>query len=175
MFIDSCCIFSGPRTDTEWSKRGILWESATALIHSCRFQLILFQEGSGLQLLHNQRDNLTERPILSEIFFSLLRLAWSYACCSILLPRLGKLHWRHSDTANTEQVRLEGSSGDHLVQPSAQSRLSYSRLHSTWFKWALSISKDGNSTTSKCNNQSLSKFFIHDEPIKHYLDIHALL
>lgn len=179
MSINFCPIFSGHRTETvihtECSKRGILWESATALIHSCRFQLILLQEGSGLQVLHNQKDNLKERPIPPEIFFSLLQLACSYPRHPTLLPRLGKLHWRHSDIGNTEWLRLEGTSGDHLAQRTAQSRISYSRLHRTWPKWALSISKDGDSTPSKCNNQSLRMFFICDEPINCYSDIRALL
>ena len=35
----------------------------------------------------------------------------------------------------------------HLVQPPCQSRVTYSRLHRTVFRWVLNICREGESTT----------------------------
>jgi len=43
---------------------------------------------------------------------------------------------------------LEGTSVGHLVQPPRRSRVTYSRLHRTLSRWVLSISREGDSTTS---------------------------
>jgi len=46
---------------------------------------------------------------------------------------------------------LEGTSGDDLVQAPCRSRVTYSRLHRTLSRWGLSISREGDSTTSLGN------------------------
>lgn len=48
-------------------------------------------------------------------------------------------------TEITEQVRLEGSSGDHLVQPSP-SKQGQLEVFMAVSSWVLSLSKDGYST-----------------------------
>jgi len=45
-------------------------------------------------------------------------------------------------------VGVRRDSGDHLVQPPCRSRVTYSRLHRTVSRWVLSISREGDSTTS---------------------------
>ena len=47
----------------------------------------------------------------------------------------------------TQWQGLEGTSVGHLVQPSCQSRVTYSRLHRTSSRRALNISREGDSTT----------------------------
>ena len=51
----------------------------------------------------------------------------------------------------TECQGLEGTSVDQLVQPSCQSRVTYSRLHRTVSRLVLNISREGESTTSLGN------------------------
>ena len=48
----------------------------------------------------------------------------------------------------TECSGLEGTSVDHLAQPSCQSRVTYSRLHRNLSTRVLNISRKGDSTTS---------------------------
>jgi len=48
----------------------------------------------------------------------------------------------------TEWWGLAGTSVGHLVQPSCQSRVTYSRLHRTLSSRELNISREGDSTTS---------------------------
>ena len=48
----------------------------------------------------------------------------------------------------TESQGLEGTSQEHLVQPTCQSRVTYNRLHRTASRRVLIISREGDSTTS---------------------------
>ena len=48
----------------------------------------------------------------------------------------------------TERLGLEGTSVGHLVQPSCQSRVTYSRLQRILSRRVLNISREGDSTTS---------------------------
>ena len=48
----------------------------------------------------------------------------------------------------TECLELEGTSVGHLVQPFCRGRVTYSRLHRTFSRGVLNISREGDSTTS---------------------------
>ena len=66
-------------------------------------------------------------------------------CSCVIFHKIAELH------RITERLRLEGTSGGHLVQPLCSSRATHSWLARTMSRQLLSISKDGDSTTSLGN------------------------
>lgn len=82
---------------------------------------------------------------ISQIIFWITSFLYQQLCCNSSVVQ------KHKATQNTELLRLEGTSGDHLLQLVAQSRVNYIRLLMTMSSRALRISKDGHSTHCLCN------------------------
>lgn len=94
------------------------------------------------------RNNLVDSNWLSWAVLSPIRLFTSIQvlCFHSPFELFTQNHW------NSELLRSERTSWDHLVQPCpCSSRVSYSRLLSTRSSQALNISKDADSTTSLSN------------------------
>lgn len=69
-------------------------------------------------------------------------LAQNYYPVSLLVITAGRLNDRI-----TKWIRLEGTSGSHLVLPHCSGRFTWNQLPRNVSKWLLNISKNGDSTT----------------------------